>query len=1358
MVRLGCLSGGELDVAPWGGGWFFVQMSASIWIGLLGTLVVRRGGEELRIAAPKQRAVLALLALAVGRAVSADELADGLWAGRPPETATTALQVYVSQLRKQLGADTIVTRAPGYALDLPAEAIDGEEFTRLAEDGRSLLGEGDAESAAAVLGEALSLWRGAAFAEFVYQDWAAAPARRLEELRLVAIEDRFDALLGLGQGSQLTGELEVLVGEYPLRERLRGQQMLALYRAGRQADALAAYHDARAALVDGLGIDPAPTLVDLERQILMQDPALGSAMAPIPAATGAQGLGDADRTTDRTIETRDAAVSPTSTVALPRRERKLVSILFCDLVGFTAAAEASDPEDVDAVLDRYYAMARRLAERHGGRVEKFVGDAVMAVFGAPAAREDDPERAVRAGLALLVGVSELREQDPSFDLEVRVGVTTGEAVVKLDAREGQGEAMVAGDVVNSAARLQAAAAVGSLLVDANTYQATRRAIRYERAAPVSAKGKRQSIPVWQAIQARSLVGDTEDVTTRLVGRRRELETLLTALSRSRDEESVQLVSLIGVPGIGKSRLVAELRGYVDDDAELVAWRQGRSLAYGEGVAFWALGEVVKAQAGITAADDSVEAERKLGEAVGALIDDVMEVGWVTRLLGSLVGVERDAGDGGGDRGETFAAWRRFVEAIADHDPTVIVFEDLHWADDGLLDFIDLLVEHAVPVPLLLVCTARPEFLQRRPGWAGGKPNATTLTLTPLQPSETAELISEFHAGNGFTSDAQHRVIRQAEGNPLFVREFVRMLDETSDAPGDGSLPVGVHGLIAARLDVLAPVEKRVAQVAAVLGHAWWMSAVASAGGFDADELTDAVHDLERRQLIRRQRRSSLPGETEFAFTHALIQEVAYSQIPRADRARYHELVADWIQTTAAQRDDTLELLAHHLSAAVDLHQKSGEAEPGLAARARQSLQDAGDRALALNAYRNAAAHYAAALDVPSTDELQTGRLLLGIGEARFYTSDAFPTQISAAAKRLMAVGDNQHAAEAEGLWAAWLVNHHHGAEAYEHARFAYSLLEAEPDSAEKAYVVGALGRIAALCGEPCRSYLVEFLRMAQAIGSRELEARALFILGEDELDCDDRQGVVKVEQSLAIARTLRSHHAVLAKMCVASDLLILGRIADAWEVTDEALNQAVDMGLSTYQRGLEGNLTELLFVAGDWDVLHARVATAPRTSDDLSTMGDERDVAIRAVLQQRTGNATEALRDARLAASLPEAKSVDVLIPLALGGTICAAVGEFDEAATFADRWIDFPRSARAATSYGWPLIAVVFMALGRAHELADAVDRVAIRTPWIDAADHILQGRSAEAATVLTQISAPGIAALTARGINRMASQKTRT
>jgi hypothetical protein len=507
-------------------------------------------------------------------------------------------------------------------------------------------------------------------------------------------------------------------------------------------------------------------------------------------------------------------------------------------------------------------------------------------------------------------------------------------------------------------------------------------------------------------------------------------------------------------------------------------------------------------------------------------------------------------------------------------------------------------------------------------------------------------------------------------------------------------------------------------------------------------------------LIRRQRRSTLHGETEFAFTHALIQEVAYGQIPRAARARHHELVAEWIET-AAERDDSLELLAHHLSAAVDLHQKSGEVKPGLAARARQSLQAAGDRALALNAYANAAGHYARALDIPSTDELQTGQLLLGVGKARFYTSDAFPIQISTAAERLMKVGDNRHTAEAEAFWASWLVNHHHGAEAYEHAQFAYSLLEAEPDSAEKAYVVGALGRIAALCGEPCRPYLVEFLRMARAIGSRELEARALFILGEDELDCDDDQGVVKVEQSLAIARTLRSHHAVLAKMCVASDLLIPGRIADAWEVTGEALNQAVEMGLSTYQRGLEGNMTELLFVVGDWDALPDRVATAPRTADDLSTMGDERDVAIRAVLQQHAGNATEALGDARLAASLPEPKAVDVLIPLALAGNICVTIGALDEAATFADRWMNFPRSGRAATSYGWPLMAVVLTALGRAQEIDDVVARIAIRTPWLKAAGYVLDGQIGRATASLTDLEASGVAKLTTAAMEQAAILK---
>ena len=417
----------------------------------------------------------------------------------------------------------------------------------------------------------------------------------------------------------------------------------------------------------------------------------------------------------------------------PRRERKVVTVLFADLVGFTSRAESLDPEDVDAILRPYHEQLRSELERHGGTVEKFIGDAVMAVFGAPAAHEDDPERAVRAALAIRDAMSE------DGRLKVRIAVTTGEALVTLGAHPSEGEGMAAGDVVNTAARLQNAAPVNGILVDETTYRATRDVIGYTEAEPVTAKGKAEPVPVWEAKEARSRFGvDVVQAGAPLVGRRRELDLLTDALARAREERSPQLVTLVGVPGIGKSRLVYELSQVVDAEPELIHWRQGRSLPYGEGVTYWALAEMAKAHAGILETDPPEEAERKLAEAVGGL-----EAEGAARMLESLRPLVGLGGDGepGGDRAGRFAAWRQFFEAIAEQRPTVLVFEDLHWADDDLLDFVDHLVDWGSGVPLLVACTARPELLERRPGWGGGKPNALTLSISPLSDDDTARLLS-----------------------------------------------------------------------------------------------------------------------------------------------------------------------------------------------------------------------------------------------------------------------------------------------------------------------------------------------------------------------------------------------------------------------------------------------------------------------------------------------------------------------------------------------------------------------------------------------------------------------------------------
>lgn len=494
-----------------------------------------------------------------------------------------------------------------------------------------------------------------------------------------------------------------------------------------------------------------------------------------------------------------------------------MTVVFCDLVGSTARAERLDPEDVRAQLSSFHARVRSELERHGGTVEKFIGDAVVAVFGAPLVHEDDPERAVRAALAI---------RDWALDddaVDVRIAVNTGEAIVTVGGRPEAGEGLVAGDVVNTAARLQAAAPVNGILVGKATYRATERPIEYRVHAAVDAKGKQEPVAVWEAVSARSLFGVDVDLKprTRLIGRRRELDQLLAALARARAEREPQLVTIVGVPGMGKSRLVQELSVAIEAAPELIRWRQGRSLPYGQGVSYWALGEMLKAEAGILESDAAPVAESKLHETV-ARICAAQDVGWLESMLRPLIGIAEDA-SGADRRGEAFAAWRRFVEGLAEERPTVLVFEDLHWADDGLLDFVDTLVDWATDVPLLVVATARPELLARRPHWGGGKPNAATLSLAPLSEPETAELVHAILERSVLPADVQGAVLARAGGNPLYAEEFARMVAERGPERDDAELPLpdSLQGLISARLDALTRAEKELLQDAAVVGKVFW---------------------------------------------------------------------------------------------------------------------------------------------------------------------------------------------------------------------------------------------------------------------------------------------------------------------------------------------------------------------------------------------------------------------------------------------------------------------------------------------------------------------------------------------------------
>jgi len=779
-------------------------------------------------------------------------------------------------------------------------------------------------------------------------------------------------------------------------------------------------------------------------------------------------------------------------------ERKVVTVLFADLVGFTSRAERMDPEEVRSLLRPYHARLRGELERFGGTVEKFIGDAVMAVFGAPVAHEDDAERAVRAALAIRDWIL-----DEQAELQLRIGVNSGQALVSLGARPDVGEGMVAGDVVNTAARLQSNAPVNGIFVGEATWRATRDTIDYRRGEPVQAKGKAEPVEAWEALEARGRIG--VDISTRvralLVGRRREIDSLLDAFERAQGLPSVQLVTLVGEPGIGKSRLVYELFEAIERQPELVFWRQGRSLPYGEGISFWALGEMVKAHTGILETDDEVEADRKLRETVAATVpsDDVE---WTIAHLRPLAGIE-DTGGRSDNQEEAFAAWRGFLEGVADRGPLVLVFEDLHWADNGLLDFVDHLVEWATRVPLLVVATARPELLSRRPGWGGGKTNALTLSLAPLSNNETAELVHALLERAAIPADAQATLLERAGGNPLYAEEFVRLIDECSDG---ASLPETVQGIIAARLDVLDRGEKELLQDAAVLGRVFWVGGL----GRDRQEAEAALHRLERREFVQRERRSTVAGETEYAFRHALVREVAYEQIPRAHRGDKHRRVAEWLQTLG-RSEDLAELLAHHYIAMLEYSRPDAE----LSARAAHALREAGDRALALNAYSVAATFFSRALEVASDEE--RGHLLLGLGSARSALADpAAAEDLSQASDLLVEAGDMETAAEAECALAQLAFESGEASGVTSHVGRAVEFVRGRPPSAAHAQALSQAARFQMLAGERAQSIEmgVHAERMATELSLDAIRADALATVGAVRAD---PRGDAELELAIELA-------------------------------------------------------------------------------------------------------------------------------------------------------------------------------------------------------------------------------------------------
>ena len=662
--------------------------------------------------------------------------------------------------------------------------------------------------------------------------------------------------------------------------------------------------------------------------------------------------------------------------------------------------------------------------------------------------------------------------------------------MRVGARPAEGEGMVAGDVVNTAARMQAAAPVNGILVGESTRRATQEAIELREAPPVHGKGKAEPIPVWEALDAVGRIG--VDLAQRprspLVGRERELELLRSLLGRVQKERSAQLVTLVGVPGIGKSRLVGELFRHVESEGELIRWRQGRCIPYGESITFWALGEIVKAEAGILETDPPEEAERKLARAVERLVQDDDEARWVETELRALVGL---AGDGRqGEAESAAAAWRRFLDAAAERGPTVLVFEDLHWADDGLLDFLADLVDWLRTAPLLVVATARPELLERRRTWGGGQPNATTISLQPLDAEETTQLVASLLDRPLQLADDRQALLERAGGNPLFAEQYVRMLDERGTT---AELPESVQGVIAARLDALPRAEKELLQEAAVHGKVFWVGGV-SAEPREAEEL---LRVLERKNFVVRERRSSVAGDTQYAFQHVLLRDVAYGQIPRRARGEKHRRAAEWIEGLG-RPDDHAELLAYHYKEALTLARAAGvEADPQLVERARESLGAAGERALSLSAYGASAAFFGQAVDLLPPGDHARPALLVRRARALMPSGGPALELLEEAIPELEAADDVEALAEAFALAArcAWFAGDRDTTDRY--ISRALELLEDRPPSRAKAEALSHQSGFHMLGGRFEDSIRVgqQGLPIAEQFGMDDQRARLHIVVG-----------------------------------------------------------------------------------------------------------------------------------------------------------------------------------------------------------------------------------------------------------------------
>ncbi len=897
-----------------------------------------------------------------------------------------------------------------------------------------------------------------------------------------------------------------------------------------------------------------------------------------------------------------------SAAAGPVSARRTVSILFADLVGFTALAEGRDAEETRELLSRYFDLSRDVITRYGGTVEKFIGDAVMAVWGTPTAHEDDAERAVRAGLDLVEAV---RELGPG--ISARAGVLTGEAAVTLGAI---GEGMVAGDLVNTASRLQSVAPSGAVIVGEATQRAASRAIAFEAVGEQTLKGKTAPVPAWRALRVVAERGGrnrSDSLEAPFVGRDEEFRLLKDLFHATTRERRARLVSVVGPAGIGKSRLAWEFLKYLDGLVETVWFHDGRSPAYGEGISFWALGEMVRRRAELLETDDEPTTRRKIAAAVASHVPDEAERRWIEPALLALFGI--DTGAIGAD--QLFAAWRTFFERLAATAPVVMVFEDFQLADSGLLDFVDHLMEWSRGVPIYVVTLSRPELVDRRPDWGAGKRNFVSLFVDPLSEAAIRELLLGLVPG--LPDSAVRAIVARADGIPLYAVETVRMLvAEGRLALQDGVyVPVGdlttlavpetLSALIASRLDGLAAEDRALVSDAAVIGQSFTLAGLAAVSGIDEAELEPRLRMLVRRELLAVQADPRSPERGQYAFVQALIREVAYNTLARADRKARHLAAARFFEALGS--DELAGALAGHYLAAYR-SAPEGSAAEALAGQARIALRAAADRAAALGAHDQAVTFLDQALTV-TTEPGARAELLERAGDEASAAGrhEVAERHLRTALEAQRALGDRPSISRATAALGRALLGASHGTEAIallEPAAAEFADLAAEPE-------------VIALGGQLARAhFLADDNRRAIEVADRVLEAAehadllaivadtlltkgtALAIIGR----ATEGRGLLRAGQELAEAQGLGP---TFLRAMNNRTVIEAGRDPRAGlEVARAGLPLARRLGRRTSSALLLGNGAEHALRVGDWqwaiEGLEAALADEQDSPDRILTL------------------------------------------------------------------------------------------------------------------------------------------------------------